>query len=156
MPILNYTTEIAPEKTIGEITSLLVRKGARSINTEYREDGSIQAVAFIMLVGGVPVRFVLPSNAEGVAGVMLKEKPFNPSYHGWGKEDQYKAKFAKQAERVSWRILKDWIEAQLALIESGQAELAQVFMPYATASNGRTMYELFVESNQKQLSGGGQ
>ena len=156
MPILNYTTEIAPERTIGEITSMLVRKGARSIQTEFRADGSIEAVVFVMLVGGLPVRFALPNNAAGVLRVMLKEKPYNPSYHGYGNKEKYEAKFAAQAERVSWRILKDWIEAQLALIESGQAEIGQVFMPYAMASDGRTMYELFVENNQKQLSAGGQ
>lgn len=157
MPILNYTTEIAPEETIGEITALLVRKGARSINTEYNDIGVIQAVAFVMPVGGLPVRFLLPSNAAGVARVMLKEKPYNSRHHSWGDDKQraYEAKILAQAERVSWRILKDWVAAQLALIESGQAEMAQVFMPYATAANGRTMYELFVENNQKQLGSGG-
>src|SRR5882762_922141 len=108
MPILNYTTEIEAVKTIGEITSLLVRKGARSISNHFREDGSIEAVEFVMAVGGVPVRFQLPSNSAGVTRVMLKEKPFNPTYHGWGKKDQYEAKIRAQAERVAWRILKDW------------------------------------------------
>lgn len=154
MPILNYTTEIAAVKTIGEITGLLVRKGARSISSEYREDGSIQAVSFVMPVGGIPVRFQLPSNAEGVCRVMLKEKPFKPSSHGYGNEDNYKAKFRAQAERVSWRILKDWIEAQIALIESGQAEIGQVFMPYALNDRGATMYELFIENNQRKLGDG--
>lgn len=156
MPILNYTTEVPAERTVGEITSMLVRKGARSIQTEYRPDGSIEAVVFIMVVGGLPVRFALPNNAAGVLRVMLKEKPYNPSYHGYGNKEKYEAKFAAQAERVSWRILKDWIEAQLALIESGQAEVGQVFMPYAIASDGRTMYQLFVENNQKQLGAGGE
>jgi len=44
MPILNYTTEVPAERTLSAITSLLVRKGARSIETKYREDGSIEAV----------------------------------------------------------------------------------------------------------------
>jgi hypothetical protein len=153
--ILNYTTEVAAEKTIGEITSMLVRKGARSISNHYRDDGGIDAVVFVMHVAGVPVRFQLPSNVEGVLAVMLKQKPYNPSHHGWGKQDEYLAKWRKQAERTSWRILKDWVEAQLALIESGQAETAQVFMPYALHQDGRTMYELFVESNQKPLGAGG-
>lgn len=156
MPILNYTTAVPAERTIGEITALLVRKGARSIHTEYREDGSIEAVVFVMPVGGVPVRFALPNNAAGVQRAMLREKPCNPSYHGYGKREKYEAKFAAQAERVSLRILKDWVEAQVALIESGQAEIGQVFMPYAIAKDGRTMYELFVENNQKQLTAGGE
>jgi hypothetical protein len=154
MPILNYTTAVPAEKTIGEITSLLVRKGARSINSEYCENGEVEAVSFVMPVGGLPVRFLLPSNTEGVLRVMLKEKPFNATYHGYGNKNAYEAKFKAQANRVSWRILKDWVEAQIALIESGQAEMGQVFMPYALAEQGRTMYELFVESSQKKLGDG--
>lgn len=154
MPILNYTTSIPAEKTIGEITSLLVRKGARSISSDFRADGNVEAVSFVMPVGGLPVRFKLPSNSDGVARVLLKEKPYNPTYHGYGKKDEYEAKFRAQAERVSWRILKDWVEAQIALIESGQAEMGQVFMPYAISNEGRTMYELFIENNQKQLGTG--
>jgi hypothetical protein len=150
MAILNYTTEVPSERTIGEITSLLVRKGARSIHSEFREDGSIEAVAFVMHVGGIPVRFVLPNKVEGVFKVLLKANPHHPNHRCT--RFVYEQRVRGQAERVSWRILKDWIEAQLALIESGQAEMGQVFMPYAVmAKDGRTMYELFVENNQKQL-----
>jgi hypothetical protein len=88
--------------------------------------------------------------------VLLKEKPYSARHHGYGNKEKYEAKFFSQAERVSWRILKDWVEAQLALIESGQAEMGQVFMPYAMNDQGRTMYELFVENNQKRLSAGGE
>ena len=153
MPILNYTTSVPVEKTVGEITSLLVRKGARSITSEFADSGSIRAVGFVMAVGGLPVHFQLPSNSAGVKAVMLKEEPFTPRHRGTRIE--YEKRAGDQAERVAWRILKDWIEAQLALIESGQAEMGQVFMPYATNHDGRTMYELFVESNQKQLGAGG-
>lgn len=150
MAILNYTTEVPTMKTVGEITSLLMRKGVRSLNSEYREDGSLDAVSFVMMVGGTPVRFVLPNKAEGVFAVLLKATPHHRNHRC--SLNEYKARLRAQAERVSWRILKDWVEAQMALIESGQAELGQVFMPYAVmAADGRTMYELFVENNQKRL-----
>jgi uncharacterized beta-barrel protein YwiB (DUF1934 family) len=153
MAILNYTTEVPSERTISEITGLLVRKGAQSINQEFRADGSIEAVSFVMPVGGLPVRFVLPNKVDGVARVILKDKPWH-SNHRCSLVD-YQKRVRAQAERVSWRILKDWVEAQLALIESGQAEMGQVFMPYAVqAVDGRSMYELFVENNQKQLGSG--
>src|SRR5579875_3753707 len=155
MPILNYTTEVAPEKTIAQIVALLVRKGARSIEQKYNADGTVEGVIFVMPVGGLPVRFALPNNVDGVLRVMLSEKPYKPAHHGWGREKEYTAKIRAQAERTSWRILKDWIEAQIALIESGQAEIGQVFMPYALSDQGQTMYELFVENNQKRLGAGG-
>lgn len=150
--ILNYSTQVPPERTVGEITSLLVRKGAKSITSDFHEDGRVKAVSFIMLVGGLPTRFLLPVNVSGVARVMLRDKPHKPSHRI--SRGAYEKKTEQQAEWVAWRILKDWVEAQMALIESGQAEAAQVFMPYATAQDGRTMYELFVENNVKQLGAG--
>lgn len=152
MAILNYSTEVPSERTIGEITALLIRKGARSIHQEFKPDGSVEAVSFGMTVGGVPVKFSLPNKTAGVFAVILKDKPHHPNHRCSLRE--YEKRIQAQAERVSWRILKDWIEAQLALIESGQAEMGQVFMPYAiSSSDGRTMYDLFLENNQKQLGG---
>lgn len=152
MPILNYTTTVAPERSVGEIVSLLARKGARSVTQEYSDAGKIAGVSFILSVGGMPTRFSLPANVEGVAGVMLREKPW--SRRSSGGEAVYKQKVKAKAEWVAWRILKDWVEAQMALIESGQAQVAQVFLPYATEQSGRTVFELFVENNQKQIGSG--
>ena len=152
MPILNYTTTVPPERSVDEITTLLVRKGAKSVTSDFNDDGRVKAVSFVMAVGGLPTRFLMPANAEGVAKVMLREKPYRPQIRST--KQKYEQKVRQQAERVAWRILKDWVEAQMALIESSQAEAAQVFMPYATARDGRTMYELFVENNQKRLGNG--
>lgn len=146
MPILNYTTAVPLENTLSAITTLLVKKGARSINQEYDAKGRITGLAFVMPVGGLPVRFLLPNRVEGVYQVMLNDPGRRRAHRG--------RPTMEQAERVSWRILKDWVEAQLALIESGQAEMGQVFMPYATQQDGRTMYELWFESNRKQLGAG--
>ena len=152
MGILNYTTAIPPERTVGEITSLLVRKQARSITTEFAENGELRAVSFVMAVGGMPVRFLLPANVEGVAAAMLRDEPWNSRRHSG--YERYEAAMRDRAKWVAWRILKDWVAAQMALIESGQAEAAQVFMPYAQQGDGSTMYQLWVENNQKQLPAG--
>lgn len=149
MAILNYTTSVPAQNSIGEITSLLVRKGAQSITQEYYEDGRVKSVSFTMRVGIIPVRFELPANTSGVLSVMLKDKPYNSRTRGT--RDQYIYTMKQQAERVTWRILKDWVEAQMALIESGQAEPAQVFMPYATEKSGQTMYQIWTEQTQLAL-----
>src|SRR5438552_18436509 len=44
-----------------------------------------------------------------------------------------------QAVRVEWRIVKDWVEAQLALIETRMVTAQQVFLPYAIMRDGRTL-----------------
>lgn len=149
MPILNYTTEVPAQSTVAQIVGMLAKKGAQSITQDFLGDGRVKAVRFVLKIGEMPVSFALPANTEGVAGVLRKEKPYNS--YSKGPMDQYYAKQREQAERIAWRILKDWIEAQMALIESGQAEAAQVFMPYAQQKDGLTMFEVWSGQLQKQL-----
>jgi hypothetical protein len=85
---------------------------------------------------------------------MLKDKPY--TYRRVGSREQYERKIREQAEWVSWRILKDWVEAQMALVESGQAEAAQVFMPYATRQDGQTMWQAYLCANEQLALGAGQ
>lgn len=52
----------------------------------------------------------------------------------------------QQAERVAWRIIKDWIEAQMAIIEAQLASMDEVFFPYMLDSAGqKTLYEAYCE-----------
>ena len=44
-----------------------------------------------------------------------------------------------QAVRVAWRIVKDWVEAQMALVETQMVTTAEVFLPYAVMKDGRTL-----------------
>jgi hypothetical protein len=56
------------------------------------------------------------------------------------------------AQRVGWRIIKDWIDAQMALVDLKQAKIIQVFLPYAyDALKKKTFYESLEESNFKSL-----
>jgi hypothetical protein len=154
MAILNYSTVVSPERSVAEITALLVRKQARSVTQDFYDDGRHKAITFIMVVGGLPTRFQLPVNIDGVAGALLKEKPYTLRMKG-GK-DRYMRKMRDRAEWVSWRILKDWVEAQIALIEAGMAEPAQIFLPYVIDQSGKTIYDHFVESNQQKALGAGE
>ncbi len=42
---------------------------------------------------------------------------------------------------MAWRICKDWIEAQLAIVEAEMADMVEVFLPYAQTESGETVYE---------------
>lgn len=46
-----------------------------------------------------------------------------------------------QAVRTAWRIVKDWVEAQMALQETQMVTTAQVFLPYMIMPNGKTVSE---------------
>lgn len=140
MGLLNYTTKIDSQKSIAEITGLLTRFGARSITTEYDDDGFVCGISFIIMIEMKPLAIRLPVNVEGVYNRLRMEKVPNS------------LRSMAQARRVAWRVLKDWMEAQLALFKVGQAEAGQVLMPYAVDSEGRTAYSIFKESHVRQLN----
>ena len=48
---------------------------------------------------------------------------------------------------VSWRILRDWTAAQMAIVETRMVKMDQVFLSYAIARDGRTLYEAVKTSN---------
>lgn len=129
MPILNYTTSIESEKTIAEITKILVKHGANKIVADYK-DGIPSGVTFCLMVDGNMLGFCLPANYEGVLAAMKKD----PKVPG-------RACTKEQALRVSWRIVKDWVEAQMAIVEAKLADVAEVFLPYAITKSGNTLYQ---------------
>lgn len=134
--ILNYTTEVPAGRTVGEITSLLVQKKALSINTDYDENGRAIALTFIIRVSDNLIPFRMEPNVKGVAKKLPNQQDI------------------ARAERVAWRILLRWVEAQMAMVESTQAEMGQVFLPYAVKPNGETIWQAFQMSNTKQLGTG--
>ncbi len=156
MPIKNYTTGIAEDKTVGEIMGLLAGKGARSIKIDYDDKNRPSAISFMISIQDWPVPFKLPCNFEGVFKAMAGE------YSQWQAKNRFERnpESKAQARRVAWRIIKDWVAAQMALIEADQASLAQVFLPYAVVNQngnaGLTMFDQFMlqVSAQKQLNSG--
>lgn len=134
MPILNYTTSIDPHKTVGEIQKLLASKGARGILLEYNEHGDPSAVAFQIEVRGQHLRYRLPCRADRVFDILGKQ------WQAGKVERRYTT--MQHANRVAWRIIKDWIEAQLAIVDAGMVDMAEVFMPYQLMANNQTMYEV--------------
>jgi len=128
MALLNYTTSISIDKTIAEIQKILRQAGAKRIMVEYTDEQDIQGVAFQIEFKGQLVSYLLPANVDAVHDILQCESRKYRTY--------------EQAERVAWRIVKDWIKAQLALVAAEQGHLAQVFLPYAQDPNtGQTIWQ---------------
>lgn len=135
MPLLNYTTQISADKTVAEIQKKLAMFGAKRTMAEYDDSGNIVALSFQIEVKGNLVGYRLPADYKPVLVILLNDPNVTP-----------KLQTDEQAIRVSWRILKDWIEAQLALLETQMVEPEQLFLPYMMQGD-RTLYERMVESN---------
>lgn len=142
MPILNYTTQVKTEKTCGEIQKTLAVAGAKAIMHEYDDDGVLVALSFKIQCHDIDLAFRLPANIGKIYTILQNDSRVTR-----------KLRTYDQAARVAWRIIKDWVEAQCAIVEAEQADMAEVFLPYVQdPRTGKTMYKTMIEKNHfKQL-----
>jgi hypothetical protein len=134
--IKNYTTKISAHQTLGELTSALCQAGATAVLCEFDSAKQPLAISFKINTQHGLAPFRLPSNVDGV---FYKLKETNKSVT------------REHASNVSWRILKNWVDAQLAIIQSGLALPEQVFFPCMQNSDGVTLYERFNDVGMKLL-----
>jgi hypothetical protein len=133
MALLNYATRVPAERTMAELQVILAKAGAREVLAQWDENGKPAGLGFAVDTSYGRRTFVLPVNTEKVHHVLLRQKVgarYETSEH---------------ASWVAWRILKDWVEAQVAIVQTEMVTLDQVMLPYMRAdSEGRTVYELVV------------
>ncbi len=128
MPILNYTTKVDVYTTIGAIQGALVKHGAKKIMQDYDDAGRIAAICFAIDTPGGIRGIKLPANVAAVQAVLQRQK--------------VKCDY-EQAERVAWRIIKDWVEAQMAILESQMVQMDEIFLPYMVDQHGQTLYAAY-------------
>ena len=136
MAIKNYTSGVDIYTSLGEIQGALARAGATKIMVDY-ESGKPTAVTFAIETVVGTRGFRLPAAVDGTLRVFAAQK--------------IKADRA-QAERTAWRHIRDWVLAQLALVESCDVSVDEVFFPYLTDGNGRTLYQAYA-TGQLMLEG---
>ena len=128
MAIKNYTTTIDVYKSLGEIQGALASHGARKVMVDYDGAGNPTGVTFGIQTPEGLRGFLLPANVDGVRAVFARQK----------------VKAAPgQAERTAWRNVQNWIMAQMAIVEAGQVQIDEGFLPYLTDGRGRTLYQLY-------------
>ena len=140
--ILNYTTVITVGKTIGEISEMLRMHGASDILTSYDGDKNPSQLSFRVQTQWGLRPFSLPANVHGVYAVLCKQ----------ASKGSIPRKFAtmEQAHRVAWRIVREWLLSQLAIIEAELVSMEQVFLPYLVVKDESTLYDV-LNSNELEL-----
>lgn len=152
MALLNYTTKIDADKTAAEIAKCLSLHGAQAVMTEYNEtDQTVSAIAFKITLNGQTMSFKLPCDWKPVYSILIEGKkvPWDTK-----RKAHFESEWRSQAVRTAWRIVKDWVEAQMALVETQMVTTAEVFLPYAMMKNGKTLGESMKE-NPGMLLGSG-
>jgi len=141
MPLLNYSTSISAQKTVGEIMGLLAGHGAKAILMNYDNDGQIESLSFQIATPQGDRGIRLPVDHDAILKVMSRQ----------GVTRKYLNR--AHAIRVAWRIIKDWVKAQMALVETEMVRTEQVFLPYWITPSGKTLYEHLVDTKFQLTEG---
>jgi len=134
MPILNYTTSVPAMRTIGQVQGKLAEHGAKAVMMNY-EQGRVSSLAFQVDGPAGPLSIKLPVDLKATLRVMERD----------GLQQRYLTE--DHAYRVSWRIVKDWLEAQMALLDTEMVKMEQIFLPYIITRDGNTVYEIMAGLN---------
>lgn len=117
---------------LNEIQKSLIRVGAIGMNYKFDNVGKIIGLAFGLNINGKPVGFTLPIHIDKVKSVLKKDQNKR-----WDDDDY--------VYRVAWACMRDWVVAQMTMLETEMVDPLQVFLPYAQDKTGKTVYENIVE-----------
>ena len=154
MFLKNYTSNVPASQTIYRIEQLLIRCGVSGITKEYvSAAGRIGAITFsIQTDGNTPKLTVrLPADVEKAQDALWLNYAGNDLGEDgkmkWKSRKKLKrADFKEQAERTAWKIIQDWVEVQMSMIQMKQAEYREVFLPYVWDGE-QTIYQRIKATN---------
>lgn len=129
----NYTSTVPAAKSIAYIESRLAQHKANMIVKLYSPEGKVDAIAFTVKIGEVDMPFRLPAQLAACESTLK-------AHIGRRARPETIKKLAEQAERTAWKIVADWVDAQMAMIELAQVELLEVFLPYVYDHSKRQTY----------------
>lgn len=139
MPLLDYTSTVPVSRTVAQIQAKLVEHGARAVMMEYDDKGRIQALAFNVKRPNRELPIRLPIDATATLKVLQRQYANREIPARYVNEDH--------AYRVAWRIIKDWVEAQMSLLETEMVKMEQIFLPYIITGSGQTVYQVMAEKH---------
>lgn len=140
MALKNYTSN--SKNTFNNIQKILVEHKAKQVFFEYNDAGKIKTIAFSLEIAGVLRSFLLPARVENVEQIFLDNK--KPKYD-WQKAAPLTTQEKEQAYRTAWANIRDWLDAQMALIDTEQVKIEEVFLPYLATGKGRTLFDDYNE-----------
>jgi hypothetical protein len=145
---VNYSTKISAAQTVAEMQALLAQHGARRIGVDYDASGVPSSLDFLLATPHGQRGFSLPASVDRMEALLQKEDAAGRLKAGSRAERTSRA----QAERVAWRVMKTWLEAQLALVATGMIDVDQALLAFLQVdAAGRTLYEVYREREAAAL-----
>lgn len=140
----NYTSTVPAATSMSRIEQYLVNAGATDISKKYDENKTCNSITFRMMINVQPLFFQITAQVQACYKVLYAEvKRPSPST---------KQTVLAQSERTAWKIISDWVEIQLSMVQLEQAELLQIFLPYVyNPAANRTYYDQLKAGGFKML-----
>lgn len=132
---LPYENSTSGDKAFAEIQKILGRFGCDNYGIMQKAADQVTLVQFDWRGRTVQV----PGHWGGYATQWLKEHPYTSRMRCTAAEYQLKAKDVAQVAVCS--ILRDWVKAQITMVECQMMTLEEVFMPHMLLPDGRRMVE---------------
>jgi hypothetical protein len=140
----NYTSTVPVINSINKIEYRLAQAGATHIGKTYEKERPT-GLMFQLMINNIPNTFQIPAKTEKVYHYMYSQKRKRPTAI---QADSIR----QQADRTAWKILADWVDIQITLIQMEQAEAAEIFLPYHfNHKTGQTLFQEVKENNFKYL-----
>lgn len=137
MFLKNYTSDVPVLETLHRIEKTLIKCGVSGITKEYGKDETVIAVAFQIPHANGKVNIRLPVDEKKAIDVLWldyvgddKLSTDGNSIHWNSRKKKTRADFVEQGRRTAWKIMQDWVEVQMSMIQMKQAETLEVFLPY--------------------------
>lgn len=137
MPIKNYLSRSPISNIFSDIEKTLSSHGAKQVTRDY-DNGRIVAISFIVATPSGDLKVKLPARTDRVEQIFENEGI------------RYKP---DQPYRTAWATLRDWVAAQMALLELEMVKMEEIFLPYVMDPNGKTFFEFSQERGFKLPSG---
>lgn len=135
--IKNYTTQLSDAQIFEAIGKTLSSHKARRVTFDYDDAGRAVAIEFIVEVGKESCAFRLPARFQ-------KAEPLVAQARKAARLAASGPALSDALYRVVWAVIRDWLDAQMALIDIGPSSIEEVFLPYLVEGN-KTLFERFAE-----------
>ncbi|MEJ2618513.1 MAG: hypothetical protein P8Z35_26405 [Ignavibacteriaceae bacterium] len=103
---------------------------------------------FQIPINNTPMTFKLPVKTDNVFKYLVKQRSRPP-------KNSVINTIRAQADRTGWKILSDWIDIQISMIEIDQAESIEMFLAYTyDPVSNLTLFEKIKKNGCQQLTEG--
>ena len=145
MNLKNYTSGVPVWRTIARIEEVLAGAGVAAIQKEYAPGapGRLAALSFsVELHDKRHVKIRLPADTDAVYDTLRKQckRPHRGTLE----------RLREQADRTAWKLMQDWVEVQISLIQLQKVDFLQVFLSYVWDGK-QTFYTALKDSGYRNL-----